>query len=205
MRPPLSEPELRQIEAAIRDAERGTTAEIVAVVAGDPVGGAAWVPWSGLIALALSLPLLVVRPGLGAPLLYSLQLAVVLLVLFLSLIPRLRCRLAPAPDRRRAARRLARDQFFELGLHRTSARTGVMLFVSPHDRYVEVIADAGVPGPLPDAAWQPCVDAVRAGAREQRLADGLERALELLGAELRERLPGVGRDRNELPDRPVVL
>ena len=101
--------------------------------------------------------------------------------------------------------RLARDQFFELGLHRTSARTGVMLFVSPHDRYVEVIADAGVPGPLPDAAWRPCVDAVRAGAREQRLADGLERALELLGAELRERLPGVGRDRNELPDRPVVL
>lgn len=205
MRPPLSEPELQRLEAAVRDAERGTTAEIVVVVAADPIGVAAWAPWSGLIALALSLPLLVVRPDLGAPFLYSLQLAVVLLILLLTRFPRLLCRLAPARDRRRAARRLARDQFFELGLHLTSARTGVMLFVSPHDRYVEVVADAGVPGPLPDAAWEPCVDAVRAGARERRLADGLERALGLLGAELRERLPGVERDRNELPNRPVVL
>ncbi|MFO1049617.1 MAG: hypothetical protein U1E52_17185 [Geminicoccaceae bacterium] len=205
MRAPLSEPELQRIEAAVRDAERGTTAEIVVVVAADPVGGAAWAPWSGLIALALSLPLVLVRPDVGARLLYALQLAVVLLILLLALLPRLLCRLAPARERQRAARRLARDQFFELGLHRTSARTGVLLFVSPHDRYVEVIADAGVPGPLPDAAWQPCVDAVRDEARAQHLAAGLERALELLGAELRERLPGMGDDRNELPDRPVVL
>jgi putative membrane protein len=205
MRPTLTEQELQRLEAAVRKAERGTAAEIVVVVAGEPAGGAAWAPWSGLIALALSLPLVVAQPGLSAPLLYSLQLAVVLIVLLATLVPRLRCRLVPTRERARAAQRLARDQFFDLGLHRTSGRTGVLLFVSPHDRYVEVIADAGVPGPLPDAAWQPCVDAVRAEARERRLAAGLERALELLGSVLRERLPGVAPDRNELPDRPVVL
>lgn len=205
MRAPLTEQELQRLETAVREAERGTTAEIVVAVAGDPVGGAGWLPWSGLVALALSLPLVVIRPELEAPLLYTLQLALVLLVLLVALVPRLRCRLAPASDRQRAARRLARNQFFELGLHRTSARTAVLLFVSPHDRYVEVIADAGVPGALPDEAWQPCVDALRAEARERHLAAGLERALERLGAVLRERLPGTGTDRNELPDRPVLL
>ena len=205
MRPPLTEQELQRLEKAVREAERGTSAEIVVAVAGYPVSGSGWLPWSGLAALALSVPVIVVRPGLSAPLLFTLQLAVVLLALLVTLVPRLRCRLAPENERREAVRRLARDQFFELGLHRTSAHTGILLFVSPHDRYVEVIADAGVPGPLPDAAWQPCIDAVLAEARERRLAAGLERALEGLGTVLRERLPGTARDRNELPDRPVLL
>ena len=69
MRPPLTEQELQRLEKAVREAERGTSAEIVVAVAGDPVGGSCWLPWSGLAALALSVPVIVVRPGLSAPLL----------------------------------------------------------------------------------------------------------------------------------------
>ena len=47
-------------------------------------------------------------------------------------------------DQRRRASRLAREQFFEPGLHLTRARTGVLIFVAVAEHYVEIIADEGI-------------------------------------------------------------
>jgi putative membrane protein len=206
MRPWLTEDELGRLEAAVRDAERGTTAEIVVVVAGGPAAaGASWLLWPALAALAAPLPALLLWPALPARVLHALQLAVLALGLLPSLVPDLRRLLTPAAIRRDWTRRLARDQFFELGLQRTAARTGVLLLVSPADRFAEVVADAGAEGPFPDEAWRPCLDALLAEARHGRLAAGIEAALGALGAVLRERAPAGPGDRDEVPNRPVLL
>ena len=104
-----------------------------------------------------------------------------------------------------AARRCARDQFFERGLHLTAARTGILLLVSPMDRYAEIVADAGAQGPLPEDAWRPCLETLVAEVQGGQLAVGIELALGRLGEILRERLPAGPTDSNEIPDRPVQL
>jgi putative membrane protein len=204
MRALLTQDELGRIEAAVREAERGTTAEIVVVVAGGtPEPG--WLLGPALAALATPLPVLLAWPRLTPGTLYTVQLAVLAAGLLLGLIPGLRRLLQPVRSRQERTRRLARDQFFERGLHLTAARTGVLLLVSPADRCAEVIADAGAEGSLPDEIWSGALPTLLAEARQGRLPAGIEAALAALGDGLRARLPADQHDRNEVPDRPVLL
>ena len=200
----LSEAELTRIEAAVSEAERGTRAEIVVVIAED-APGPGWLVCSAFAALAAPLPALLAWPRLAAGTLYTVQLAVLALGLLLGILPALRRLLIPAAVRRERTRQLARDQFFERGLHLTAARTGVLLLVSPADRCAEIIADAGAEGSLPDEVWRSCLDALLGEARRGRLGAGIEGALGTLGEILRTRLPAGAEDRNEVPNRPVLL
>ena len=140
------------------------------------------------MALAVPLVAFLAWPGIAAGHLYALQLAVLALGLFLWVVPALRRLLTPVATRRASARRWARDQFFERGLHLTAARTGVLLLVSPADRCAEIVTDAGAQGPLPDDTWRPCIETLLSEARQGRLAAGIELALGTLGPILRERL-----------------
>jgi putative membrane protein len=204
--PILSEAEIARVEAAVRAAERGTSAELVVVVArGSGEGDASALLWPALAALALPLPLVLLAPRLAAPTVYAAQLALLLAGLLLLQVPGLAARLAPPAARRGRTRRAARDQFFERGLHLTAARTGVLLYVTAADRCAELIADAGASGPLSDEVWRPCLEGLAAEARRDRLADGLVAAVERLGAVLRRDLPAGPGDPNEVADRPVVL
>jgi putative membrane protein len=204
MRALLTQDELGRIEAAVREAERGTTAEIVVVVAGG-TAEAGWLLGPALAALAIPMPMLLAWPRLTPGTLYTVQLAVLAAGLLPGLIPGLRRLLQPGRVRRERTRRLARDQFFERGLHLTAARTGVLLLVVPADRCAEVIADAGAEGSLPDEIWSGALQTLLAEARQGRLAAGIEAALATLGEALRARLPADQHDRNEVPDRPVLL
>jgi putative membrane protein len=204
MRALLTQDELGRIEAAVRGAERGTTAEIVVVVAGG-TAEAGWLLGPALAALAIPMPVLLAWPRLTPGTLYTVQLAVLAAGLLLGLIPGLRRLLRPGRVRRERTRRLARVQFFERGLHLTAARTGVLLLVAPVDRCAEVIADAGAEGSLPDEIWSGALQTLLAEARQGRLAAGIEAALGTLGEALRARLPADQHDRNEVPDRPVLL
>ena len=204
MRPWLTDDELRRIEAAVRAAEQGTTAEIVVVITGD-TAGPSWLLWPAFLALAVPLATLILWPGVSAGTLYALQLGVLALGLVLSLVPGLRRLLTPVAVRQASVRQCARDQFFERGLHLTAARTGILLLVSPGDRHVEIVVDAGAQGTLSDQTWDPCLKVLLAAARQGQLAAGIEAAIGMLGDVLRERLPAGSDDRNTIPDRPVLL
>jgi uncharacterized membrane protein len=56
--------------------------------------------------------------------------------------------LVPREVRRRRAGRQARELFIEVGLHRTKARAGLLLFVSLTKRHVEIITDDGIQAQL---------------------------------------------------------
>ena len=57
---------------------------------------------------------------------------------------RLRIHLVPRRQRYRHAHDNAMKQFLARNVHLTTARTGVLLFVSLAERYAEVVADAGI-------------------------------------------------------------
>lgn len=91
--------------------------------------------------------------------------------------------------------------FQTLGMHRTEADTGVLLYVAVRDRKVAVYAGQGIHGAAEPDFWQAVVDAVAAGSRRGDLVAGLESALERIGGLLLSAVPGEDTTGNELPDR----
>lgn len=94
----------------------------------------------------------------------------------------------------------ARRWFFELGMHRTAADTGVLLYVALDRRAAAVFAGGALHGSAEPARWQAVVDAVTAGYGAGRPVDGLCDGLEIIGELLRDALPGHDVHGNELPD-----
>jgi putative membrane protein len=205
MRAWLSETELDRLEGAVRDAERGTSAEIVVVLAGVPGPTPGWLLGPAAAALLLPVPLLLIWPNLPALTLWTWQLALAALGALVASVPPLRRALTPEAIRRERVKRIAQEQFFAQGLHLTAARTGVLMLVAPAERWVEVLADAGAPGLPPGDPWREGIDLLCSHAREGRLADGIATAVAALGRCLREHAPAPAGDRDELANRPIQL
>lgn len=93
----------------------------------------------------------------------------------------------------------AKVAFFDLGISRTTGRTGVLVFVSTFERRCAVLTDVGVDVAALGPAWsKACADLTRGVAARDFAA--FQRALESLGPILGARLPRSANDVNELAD-----
>jgi uncharacterized membrane protein len=90
--------------------------------------------------------------------------------------------------------------FERLGMHRTAARNGVLIYISVTDHKLAVIGDAGIHERVGAAYWQELADAVRERMRQQRPRDGLVHAIVEVGGALGRHFPRQPDDRNELSD-----
>ncbi len=202
----LTEHEKRQIAAAIAAAEHKTQGELVTVITrcSDDYR---YIPllWAALLALLVPGVLSVLENPLPGDLAYLAQICTFLgaAVLF-NWLP-LKMRLIPADVKRLRAHRLAREQFFLQNLHLTRERTGVLLFVSVAERYVEIIADQGINEVVAPEAWQSIVSAFIGQVRKRQVADGFLTAIAACGELLADRFPATDDNRNELPNRLVEL
>lgn len=203
--PFLTDDDRQRIESAIAEAERRTSGELVAVVA-QSAGDYRYVPllWPALVALLLPAILLTIEPGMSAWTLYLVQAAAFLVLALLAQLP---VRMALVPDwlKRRRASRLAREQFFERGLHLTRARMGVLIFVSVAEHYVEIIADEGIDALVPPGTWDKAVADFIERVRAGRIAEGFLDMIEVIGARLAEHFPRAPDDRDELPNRLIEI
>lgn len=94
--------------------------------------------------------------------------------------------------------------FERLGMHRTVARHGVLIYVSIEDHKLAVLGDRGIHERVGQAYWDGLVESVLAHFRGQRFRDGLVHAVGEVGAVLRQHFPRRPDDVNELPDRVSV-
>jgi putative membrane protein len=202
--PFLTDEDRLRIASAIAEAERSTSGELVAVVAQTAGDYRHLLLWPALAALLLPAILLTIEPGTRAWMLYLAQ-AVAFLVL--ALLAHLPVRMALVPDwmKRRRASRLAREQFFERGLHLTRARTGVLIFVSVAEHYVEIIADEGINALVPPGTWDKAVADFIEQVRAGRIADGFLAIIEVVGMRLAEHFPRAANDRDELSNRLIEI
>src|SRR6185295_9285374 len=136
---------------------------------------------------------------------YTVQLGVFIVVAAVALWRPLRMRLVPVAVRRRQASRLAREQFHALGLDRTRGRTGILLFVSVAERYVEILADRAIDEKVPAGTWKEIVAAFTRQVRGGKIADGFVGALTACGTLLVSHFPRAADDQNELPDVLIEL
>lgn len=90
--------------------------------------------------------------------------------------------------------------FERLGMTRTAARNGVLVFLAVDDRKFAIVGDRGIHGRVGAAFWGGLRDRLAERLREGRAADGLVEVVESIGAELGRSFPRAGEDRNELSD-----
>lgn len=100
-------------------------------------------------------------------------------------------------------RQRALQAFSQLGVWDTELNNGVLIYVLWADRDVEIVADRGFNGRVSAQQWsdvcQQMEQLFSQGAAAQALVAGIQAAGGLIG----QHFPAA--DRNELPDRPVLL
>lgn len=201
----ISASEAERISAAITKAERGTSGEIVAVVA-DQSSRYQHVPfmWAALLALIVPWPLIHFT-WMKVQWIFLIQLVVFLALLALAWHPKIRISLVPKSILRANTRRRAAEQFLAQNLHTTTGRTGVLIFVSVAERRVEIIADSAIDALVEKGTWQKIVDDFTADITAGRRVEGFETAIARIGTLLAEHFPPGEIDPNELPDHLIVL
>lgn len=197
--------EAERIAAAIAEAERGTSGEIVAVIATESASYLyAPVLWAAAAALIMPWPF-IFWTWWPIQTIYALQVATfAVLALVLTQRP-FRYRLVPRSVKHTRARRRAREQFLAQNLHTTAGRTGVLIFVSVAERYAELLADAGIDAHVPPGEWQAAVDALTTRIEQGRPGDGFVEAVEAVGRRLAAHFPPGSHDPHELPNHLIVL
>lgn len=195
-----------RIEAAVAAAERQTSGEFVTVIAARaddyrhvPILAAAALAFL-LSGLWLLLPVDFTHVEFYAG-------QVVLFIGAAALLhwQPVRMALVPKAEKVLRARRLAHEQFLELGLSSTQDRTGVMLFVAVAEHYVEILADRGVHARVGTDVWERIIADFTRTIRSGHVADGFVQAIEACAGAMAGPCPGRAADRNELPNRLVEL
>lgn len=200
----LSKEQADRVEAAVREAEAGTSSEIaVAIVpsSGDDRGMAAIV---GVLAFGL---ISVVGPAIWWNLdrLLWMGIAIVIAIIAFWLCDRfdlgLRC--LPARLLVKDARRAARATFLDNGLDNTPERNAVMLFVSRAERYVEILPDRGAAAAIESAHWSAIVDGFRQAARKGDLGEAVAGAVAAIGKICAVHFPASGANPDRVSNQPI--
>lgn len=97
-------------------------------------------------------------------------------------------------------RERALRSFHFLGMTGTAARNGVLIYVACESRKFAVIGDKGINETVPAGFWKDVCAVLGEAFAAGRAAEGLERAVMLVGEKLKAFFPYQEDDVNELPD-----
>lgn len=201
----LSEDEQRQVAEAIHRVERDTDAELVTVLA-PRADNYAYIPllWAGLLALVVPGAINYFPSWWTAWELTLVQWATFIVLGLVFRLPTVTTRLIPRSIRHWRAANLARRQFLEQDLHHTEGGTGMLIFVSEAERYVEILVDRGISARISDETWQSIVAAFTRQVKAGETLRGFLECIEACGEHLKEQVPAT-HERNELPNHLIVL
>ena len=202
---PFSTKERSEIADAITTAEATTSGEIV-VVAASASGGyyATALMWAAVASLAVPLPL-IHTTQMPIEYIYLIQLGVFLIGAMLTQWEDFRFAIVPAAVKRARAHQRAVEQFLVQNMHTTQGRTGVLIYVSFAERYVEVIADNGIYKKVPHQVWEGVVAKLTHHLARGERTKGLIEAIQTCGKVLAQHFPPDQGAKDELPNHLIVL
>lgn len=201
----LSKQEHEQVAAAITAVERETDAEVVTVLTAQ-ADNYSYIPlvWAGVIALLLPGTVNYFTGWLSADVLLLGQWGVFAALALLFRIPGINRRLIPRSVAWWRASNLARRQFLEQNLHRTEGATGVLIFVSEAERYVEILVDQGIASQIDNDTWEAIIADFTRQVKQGETLQGFIACIEACGVHLKARVPAT-RQKDELPNHLVIL
>lgn len=198
----FSKEEQQKIEAAVKTAEATTSGEIVPMVVdasyeyprAELYGG-------GFLAMAVA--------GLVSWLFGEESIWWFLPVFFGSFLvfqqlirrtPGLKRLLISPEELSEEVREKALVSFLEQELHQTRDRTGILILISLFERRVQVLADSGINGKVPENTWDELVRLMTAGLKSGDSCAALCQAIQRCGELLATHFPIKADDSNELPN-----
>lgn len=200
----LSAPETERLTRAVELAESKTSIEVVLAILPRsrgyltlPIAAAALVAFL-VLGLTLFLEEPEIAPGLVVPIVGLTGLATFVLTSFLPATL-----LAAVTDRRSAVDTAAHAAFSRYGVHRTSGRTGLLVFLSLAEREARIVADQGVLSAVPADVREDWVSRLNAIAAKFDV-ELLAKELEAVGVRAGGYLPRAADDVDELPNAPVL-
>ena len=155
----LNDEQASRISELITSIERRTDAELVTVLArrSDEY---VYIPtlFAALAALCFPWILVLTSWWLDTQEVLTAQLLVFVVLAGGLRWPPIMMKLVPKSVRFDRAAKMARRQFLEQNLHHTQGDTGLLIFVSEAEHYVEILADRGISEHVPDDRWREIVD-----------------------------------------------
>lgn len=195
------------VTRAVRGAERGTSAELIVVVAsrsGTYLDVALAV---GASVATVNLLVALFAPAVFPPFVVAVEvpLGFAIAAWLAHRTPALLRVLTPAARRRRQAERAAAAHFVSEAVHGTRARTGLLVYLSLLEEQVVLLPDLGLAGRIPAPLWTEIRwNSAGDGTRPRSGAD-FAAGIDQIGAILRTRLPADDGDVNESPDAPRIV
>lgn len=203
--PLLKENQLDAVSAAIAAVEVQTDAELVTVLARQ-ADSYFYIPtlWAAMIALLIPLGLKLTPLWLTGDELLLAQWLAFMVIAIVFRLPPIMMRLVPRSVKQWRASNLARRQFLENNLHHTRGETGVLIFVSEAEHYVEIIVDRGISRLVDDQQWQRIVDGFTAQVKAGNTQQGFIDCIEQCGDLLIQHVPATA-EKNELPNHLLLI
>ena len=90
--------------------------------------------------------------------------------------------------------------FEKLNMHKTRLRNGVLIYLAIRNRKFAIIGDMGINSVVPEHFWDNVESEMLNHFRENHFTEGLMKAIELTGFQLKKHFPYITNDINELPD-----
>jgi len=103
------------------------------------------------------------------------------------------------------ARERALDFFSHLRIWDTAHNNGVLIYLLLADHDVEIVADRGIDIHVGAAGWEDICHEMEAEFRSGHFERGVIKGIASVSRLLAQHFPRAGDQRNELPDKPVVL
>ena len=104
-----------------------------------------------------------------------------------------------------SARARAIEVYSQLQIWDTEHNNGVLIYLLLADRNVEIVADRGIHAKVGQKEWGKICRTMEKAFKEQNYERGVVSGIQAVTQHLIKLFPAVCGDRNELPDRPVVL
>ena len=195
------------VRRAVREAEHGTSAELIVGVAARSGSYLDVAGFLGAVAALLALIVALFAPStfLRAAVAVEIPLVFGMVAWLTHRVPPMLRAIIPAARARKQVERAAASHFLAEAVHGTRGRTGLLVYLSLLERRVALVPDLGLIGRVPSGTWSEVRWSRSGDPSRPRTQEDFERGIAEIGAILRRLVPSEGLDVNELPDAPRIV
>lgn len=198
----LTEEEQNALIECVKTVEKGTSGEIVPVIASQsyeyPRAAHIGALFLGVVGAA-GVAVLLGREDMWVFLGLFLG-AYVLLSRLFGAVPALKRPFISKREMRDEVEEAAVTSFYLNGLHRTRDLTGIIIYVSVFERSVQILADKGINDKVDPKVWEDVVAEITLGIKNGRPGEALCRGVERCGELITTHFPIKDDDTDELPN-----
>lgn len=98
----------------------------------------------------------------------------------------------------------AKKEFYRLGMNRTKDNTGILIFVLFEERQFYVLADKAINEVFTQDTWVSVTETIRSNFGKGEFANGLIKAVALIGDTLKTHFPIKPDDVNEISNKIII-